>query len=696
MHGVPSARIRNVALVGHTGSGKTTLAEALLRATGTIGRVGRVEDGTTVCDFEPEELRHHASLMTSIAPVLVGEYKLNLFDTPGFADFLPEVELALSVADVAVVVVSAVDGVEVQTEAIWQLAERAGVPRIVFVNKLDRERAAYERTLEQLREMFGPQVAPLELPIGGESGLRGIVDLLLDEAFTYDGERPVAGPVPADMAAAERKAHDDLVEGIVVADDQMTERYLGGDIPSNEELERLLATGVGEGRVFPVVCGSATAGVGLERLLELTCEVPPRRHVVARAGDRTVEVDGDASGEPLAQAFKTVLDPFVGKITLLKVLSGTLRPDITLTDTATRSDVHLHVLETVRGKELVPVGEAVTGDVVAVPKLADVHAGDTLAPRSTPVVVSPPPAPSPVHAIAVRPRTTGDDDHLMEGLHKLQQEDRALFVRRDDETHQTVVAGMGEMHLQVVLERLRRKCGVEVEVEEVRVPYRETVTASAQAEGRHRKQTGGHGQFAVVHLRVEPLPRGEGLEFVDEIVGGAIPRQFVPAVEKGVRRAMAHGGAYGLPVVDVKVTCDDGKAHSVDSSEASFELAAQLAFALAVEQASPAPLEPVSRVEVTVPARLQGDVLGDLNARRGRVLSNEPGETGGQRIVALVPTSELAHYGVDLRAATGGRGSFVAAFDHYAELPGHLVAKLSSKLDPKSASKLAARSAASV
>jgi elongation factor G len=676
VHTVPSAKIRNVALVGHTGSGKTTLAEALLHATGAIGRAGRVEDGTTVCDYEPEELAHHASLATAIAPVFVDGYKLNILDTPGFADFLPEVELALSVADVAVVVVSAVEGVEVQTEAIWRLAANANVPRIVFINKLDRERAAYERTIEQLREVFGDSIAPLELPIGSEAGLCGVVDLLSDAATTYDGERPVRGPVPPELAEAEHKAHDDLVEGIVVADDLMTERYLGGDTPSSQELEGLLATSVGDERVFPVVCGSALTGVGLERLLALACEVPARRHVVTRAGDLEVEVAADPGGEPLAQAVKTVLDPFVGRITLLKVLSGTLHPDATLVDTATRGEVHLHLLEAVRGKEFTPVKEVVAGDFVAVPKLADVRAGDTLAPRGSPVVVAAPAPPAPFYALAVRPRTAGDEDHLMEGLHKLQQEDRALSVRRDDETHQTLVAGMGEMHLQVVLERLRRKFGVAVDVEEVRVPYRETVTCLGEAEGRHKKQTGGHGQFAVVHLRVEPLARGEGFAFVDEVVGGAIPRQFLPAVEKGVRRAMTHGGAFGLPVVDVKVTCDDGKAHSVDSSEASFELAAQLAFALAVEQAGPAPLEPVSRVEVTVPARQQGDVLGDLNARRGRVLANEPADAATQRIVALVPTSELSRYGVELRAATGGRGSFAATFDHYAELPGHLAAKL--------------------
>lgn len=676
MLSVTSDRIRNVALVGHSGSGKTTLAEALLHLTGAVARAGRVEDGTAVCDYEPEELRHRASLKMAVAPVRVGDHKVNIIDTPGFVDFLPEAELALSIADLAIVVVSAVEGVEAQTEDVWRLCALADVPRIVFVNKLDRDRASFDRTFDALREAFGSQLAPLELPIGAERGLRGVVDLLTDEAVTYDGGARVAGPVPDEMAALEHRAHDDLVEGIVVADDAMTERYLGGDVPSTIELEGLLVAGVGDERVFPVVCGSALTGVGLERLLELACEVPPRRRIAARAGDRDVEIVGDPAGEPLAQAFKTVLDPFVGRITMLKVLSGTLRPDIALVDTATRAEVRLHTLETVRGKELVPVAEALAGDIVAVPKLSGVRAGDTLAPRSSPVVVAPLAPPSPLHAIAVRPRTNGDEDRLMEGLHKLQQEDRALFVTRDDETHQTVVAGMGEMHLQVALERLRRVCAVEVDVEDVKVPYRETVTASGAAEGKHKKQTGGHGQYAVVHLAVDPLPRGSGFAFVDKVVGGAIPRQFIPAVEKGVRRAMAHGGAHGLPVVDVQVTCDDGKAHAVDSSETAFEMAAQLAFGAAVADAAPVVLEPVSRVEIAVPARFQGDVLGDLNARRGRVVANEPGDGSSQRITALVPASELARYGVELRAATAGRGSFVATFDHYAELPAHLAAKL--------------------
>ncbi len=679
MADVPPSRIRNLALVGHEDSGKTTLAEALLHRCGAITKKGRVEDGTTVCDYEPEELKHHGSLSTAVATLRFGEHKVNLLDTPGFADFLPEAELALRAADVAVVVVSAVEGVQVQTRNLWRLAERLRRPRIVFVNKLDRERADFERTLDDLREAFGSGIAPLELPIGAESDFRGVVDLLADTATVYEGGKPTQVPIPEDMAPREHRVHDNLVEGIVVADDELMARYLDGDTPSAEELERTLARGVAEATVIPVVCGSATAEIGLERLLTLVCEITPDRRVSARAGDREVEIAADPTGEPLAQVLKTIVDPFVGKISLLKVLSGTLRPDIVLTNTRARTDERLHLLQSLQGKEVTPVSEAPAGDLVAVPKLAASQAGDTLAPKSSPVVVDVPARPGGMLSIAVKPRTTGDEDRLMTGLHRLMEEDVALTVRRDDETHQTVLTGTGETHLAVVLERLARKFGVEVEQEELLVPYRETISGEAEAEARHKKQTGGHGQFAQVHLKVSPLGRGEGFEFVDAVVGGVIPRQFIPAVEKGVRRQMGQGGVHGFPVVDVRVVCDGGKYHPVDSSEMSFELAGAMAFQAAVEKAGAVALEPVSRIEVTVPARFQGDVLGDLNGRRGRVVSSEALDGGEQSIVALVPMSEITRYAIDLRALTGGQGRFVASFDHYEELAPHLAEKLATR-----------------
>jgi elongation factor G len=672
-------QIRNVALIGHGGSGKTTLTESLLHLAGAITRQGRVEDGTTVSDFEPEEVKRHMSVSLALAPLEWEGFKVNLIDTPGFADFVGEVEQALDVCDVAVLVVSAVDGVEVQTEAVWRLAEKRNLPRVVFINKLDRERADFTQTLEALRDRFGAGIAPLELPIGEESAFKGVADLLADEAIIYDSGKRTTAPIPEEMSELEHRIRDALVEGIVVADDEMMERYLEGDVPPAAELGATLAEGVASGSVFPVLCGSAVNGVGLDRLITFVTEIPPNRKVRAKAGDNVIEVADDANGEPLARVFKTTLDPFVGRISLVQVVSGTLKPDVVLFNPRTRSEERLHVLETIRGKETTPVAHALAGDIIAVPKLAETRTGDTLAPKGSPVVIelSEPTAPS--YSIAVRPRTAGDEDRMMTGLQKLQEEDSSISVRRNDETHQTVLSGMGETHIQVTCERLHRKFTVDLELEELRVPYRETITQSADAEGRHKKQTGGHGQFGVAHLIVEPMERGAGFEFVDKIVGGAIPRQFIPAVEKGVRQAMAQGGRFGFPVVDVRVTCDDGKFHSVDSSEASFQMAGALAFGLAFDKAGPVALEPIDKVVVTCPMRFQGDVIGDLNSRRGRVLGSSADGDGEQTIEALVPESELGRYAADLRSLTGGRGRFSATFDHYSELPAHLAERIEKK-----------------
>ncbi len=674
---VPTARIRNVALVGHDGVGKTTLTEALLAAAGTLARKGRVEDGTTVTDFEPEEHAHGVSLSTAVAPIVVDGTKVNLLDTPGLADFVVEVELALSVADLALVVVSAVEGVQAHTRAVWELAEEAGVPRLVFVNKLDREHADFARTVEELRGAFGPHVAPLELPIGAEAALRGVVDLVADTAAVYDEDgraRPV--DIPAELAEQEHHDHEQLVEEIVVGDEELMARYLEGTALTVEQLEATLAGEVAAGAVVPVVCGSAATGVGLDLLVKLLCEVPPRRAVTVEAGGDAFEVVADPDGEPLARVWKTFVDPFAGKVSLLHVVSGTLRADAVLTNTRAHVDERLHGLEEVRGKDASPVPAAPAGDLVAVPKLASALPGDTLAPKGSPVTVGARPTSPPLLSVAVRPKTPGEEDRLTTGLHRLAEEDPGLRVRRDDETHQTIVTGMGETHLQVTCERLQRRFGVEVVREDVVIAYRETITTSAEAEGRHKKQSGGHGQFAVVHLRVEPLARGEGFVFVDEVVGGAIPRQFIPAVEKGVRHQLRSGGPLGHPVVDVRVTCDGGKFHPVDSNELSFELAGAQAVAAALEQARPALLEPVSRVEVVVPGTSLGGVLGDLNGRRGRVTDSQPVGVDRQRVEALVPDSELTRYLVDLRVLTGGQGRFSAEFAHYVEVPAGLVERL--------------------
>jgi len=676
---VPPTNIRNVALVGHGGSGKTTLAEALLHCAGCISRVGRVEDGSTVSDFEPEEQRHRISVSVALVPFEWQGHRINVLDCPGYADFASETEAALAVADLAVFVVSAVDGVEVQTEAMWRVAEAMGLPRMIFVNKLDRERASFPRVLEQLQERFGAGIAPLELPIGEEAAFAGIADLLSDTAITYQDGQPSAGPIPDEMEAQEHSVHESLVEGIVVGDDELMERYLEGDVPSVEELEKTLAHGVASAQVFPVLCGSASRTVGIDRLATFLCEIGPspldRPPRTVLAADSTAEVAPDPAGPALIWVWKTVSDPFVGRISLFRVLSGTVRPDVTMVNSRTRGDERIHAPFTLRGKEQQSVDVLVAGDLGAVAKLSDTRTGDTLAARGSPVRVPDLQLPDPVLRVAIRPRTKGDDDKLMTTLHRLQEQDRALRVQRDDETHQMILGGMGETHLAVTTERLAR-LGVEVITGDVMVPYRETIAGVAEAEGRYKKQTGGHGQFGVATLRLEPTERGAGFQFVDKIVGGVIPRQLIPAVQKGVEEAMASGGAYGWPVVDVRVTCLDGKYHPVDSSEMSFKMAGALAFRTALAQAEPLLLEPICMLEVTVPDAYQGDVMGDLNSRRGRVQGSSSTGDGISTVTALVPVAELARYAVDLRSMTGGRGRFVTRDVGYEPAPAHLAEKL--------------------
>ncbi|HLH46660.1 MAG TPA: elongation factor G [Acidimicrobiales bacterium] len=683
MRSFPPAKIRNVVLVGHGGSGKTSLAEALLFCSGAVTRQGRVEDGTTTTDFDPEAVKRKISVSLGVAPFEWRGHKINLIDTPGYADFVGEVRAALAVADLAVFVVSAVEGVEVQTRVAWRMAADAGLPRMIFVNKLDRERASYDRTLDQLREVFGAGVAPLELPIGEEAGFRGVADLLTDAAITYEDGAPTEGPLPDDLAGAEHEVHDALVEGIVVADDGLMERYLEGDVPSIEELEHTMARGVAEATVFPVVCGSATRRVAVDRLANFICEIGPspadRPGTEVTAGPEKQVVPYDPSAATLAFVFKTLADPYVGKVSILKVLSGTIHPDDVLVNSRTRADERLHGIFALRGKEHLEVSEVPAGDLVAVAKLSGTRTGDTLAVRNMPATVQGFELPAPVLATAIRPRSKGDDDKLMTALHRLQDEDMSLAVHRDDATHQTVLSGMGETHLAIVVERLGRKFGVEVDQEPVRVPYRETITATAEAEGKYKKQTGGHGQFGVAFIRIEPSERGAGFSFVDQIVGGAIPRQFIPAVEKGIAETMSQGGHYGFPVVDLVVTCFDGKYHPVDSSEMSFKMAGSLALKEALAKASPVILEPISALEVIVPMESQGDVMGDLNSRRGRVQGTDSLD-GEQVIQALVPTAELSRYAVDLRSITGGAGRFSVTHDHYEPLPHHLYDKVLAEI----------------
>lgn len=682
-------RIRNVVLLGHSGAGKTTLVEALLHRAGAIPRPGRVEDGSTVCDHEPEEVRRGISLSLAVAPfewtAPDGQTcKINLLDTPGYADFVGAVDAGVQVADLAVIVVSAVDGVEVGTEHAWQRCVAAGLPRLVFVTKEDRPRADFHRVLDQLRGTFGAGIVPLELPLGEEDAFHGVADVLSDEGLAYDPDgRHHTCPVPDDVAAEEHRLHDEVAEEIVSGDDEQLERYLAGEVPTGEELGRTLAHEVRDGLEVPVLVGSGVTGVAVDRLADYLCTLGPSpadRPRTVLVGDAVVTVDADPAGEPLAFVFRTLADPFVGQVSLLKVLSGTLRAEDHLVNTTTGADERLHGLFTLRGKEHVPVTEVVAGDVVAVAKLSASPTGTALGSRTTPVrVPGPPERPAPF-ALALRPVTQADDDKLSGALTRLVAEDPTLRVDRTGDAGgghgQTVLRGIGDTHLAVALERLARKFGVHVEPEDVRVGYRETIAREVRVEGKIKKQSGGHGQFAVVQLTVSPGPRGSGFAFVDSVVGGAIPRGYLPAVERGLTEAMAAGGPRGYPVVDLRVEVTDGKYHSVDSSDMAFRTAAGHGLREALATAGSVVLEPVSAVTVTVPGASQGDVLGDLSARRGRIVATTALDDGRHEIRALVPEAELARYVLELRSLTGGRGQFVAEHDHDDVVPAHLVDRL--------------------
>jgi len=678
-------RIRNVALVGHAGNGKTTLAEALLHRAGVLNRAGTVEAGTTASDTEEEERRRGQSLSLSVLPFPWGDHHVNLLDTPGSADFAAEVEAALRVADLLVFVLDAVAGVQSEDERLWRIAAERRIPRLVFVNKMNRERADFDRVLADVRERFTPAgIEPVELPVGQEAGFHGVADLVTEHVWLYDSGWPEEREeLPDDIAEREHAEHEHLVEDVVEHDDALLERYLEGEQPTAEELERALHEGVDRAVVFPVLVGSASASVAVDRLVEFIVHVGPSPVEVppplAEAAGDLVEVPCKPDGTPVAFVFKTVTDPYVGQLSLFKVLSGTIAADDSLVDVRTGDRHRLHGLVRLRGAEHEPVARVVAGDLAAVTKLSGIVAGDTLAADGLPVRLPALDLPEPVHAIAVSAATPADEDKLALALQKVLHDDPSLVVDHDEETGQTVLRGLGETQLLVVLERLERRHGVAVRTEPVAVAYRETLAKPAEVEGRHKKQSGGRGQFGVVQVRFEPLPRGAGFEFVDAVVGGAVPRNLIPAVEKGIVESMRRGGPHGHRIVDLRATLLDGKHHAVDSDEASFKMAGSLALRAALEQAGSVVLEPISVLEVTVPSEQQGDVIGDLNARRGQVTGTEAGPGAGEvTLHALAPAAELVGYATALRSMTHGRGRFRARFDHHEEMSPQLAAKLST------------------
>lgn len=682
MSAYTTQQIRNVALVGHGGVGKTTLAEALLHAAGVTSRRGSVDDGTTTLDRDPDEVQRRSSISLAVASfdwkTPDGQrFRINLLDTPGHPDFEAEVDAALSVADLAVVVVSAADGIEVGTALAWRKCVERGVPRMVFVTREDKPRADFEGVVAALAERFGPGFAPLELPIGEEAEFHGVADVLAEEAHEYEGGHHVE-PLPEALAAHEHEVHDRVVEEIVAGDDEQLERYLEGEPISTADLERTLASEVLAGIEFPVLVGSGATGVGVDRLADYICDLGPSpadRPTTVLMGEDQIAVAADAGQAPLLYVFKTVSDQYVGRVNVFQVVTGTVSTDDELVDVGTGSEERLHNLLHLCGAEQTPTSQLVAGDIGAVTKLSAALTGSTLAPRDQQVRIPAPALPTAHLAVVLVPKTQTDDDRLGEALQRLVQEDPSLVVGFDPLSRRTVLRGVGDSHLTVALGRLAQRYGVSVDTDEVRVAYRRTVTSTAEAQGRLKKQSGGHGQFAVVDLRVSPLPRGGGFEFVDAVVGGAIPKQYVAAVQQGVEETMTTGGPSGIPIVDVRVECIDGKTHSVDSSDMAFKTAAAQGFLDAVESASPVLLEPIARLQIRVPVEHQGDVLGDLSSRRGRVVASEQRD-GDQWITAEVPHVEIARYAMDLRSMTAGRGAYWITDTFDDTLPQQLTGKV--------------------
>jgi elongation factor G len=677
-----ASSIRNVLLVGHGGAGKTTLLEAMLFASGALTRAGRVEDGNTVSDFEPEETKKGISVSLAMAPVEWNGVKINVLDAPGYADFVGDVRSAIGAVDAVLVVVSAVDGVEVQTEVAWELAVEAGLPRAILINKLDRERASFERTLDELVKSFGTQVAPLELPLGEEHDFEGVADLLSRKAYRYgSGATATEGEWPDDISGKADPFREKLMEAVAESDDNLIEKYLEEGELSEDEVVHGVKRGFAEARIAPVLCAAAARPIGVDRVLQFIADEFPSpvdrgAITVTTKGGETQERACDP-GQPLAAlVFKTVSDPYVGHITMFRVFSGRVRPDSPVFNATKGAEERIGQVFALRGKEHDTMADVPAGDIGAVAKLSHTTTGDTFSTKDDPVTIPPAAMPEPLLAFAITPKTKGDEEKLSTALARLREEDPTLRIERSEETHETVMYGMGEAHLDVQIERMRRKFGVEVSTAPARIAYRETIRGPGKGLGRHVKQTGGHGQYAICNIEIEPLSRGGGFEFVDKIFGGAIPNQFIASVEKGVVKTMQQGAISGNPMVDIRCTLVDGKFHTVDSSDMAFQLAGSLALKDAAQQAGVVLLEPIVEVDVVVPEAYTGDIMGDLNSKRAKIQGMESAGGGKQRVKALVPQAEVARYSIDLRSMTGGRAAFTMRFSHYEEVPTHLAEKI--------------------
>lgn len=675
-------KLRNIALIGHTGSGKTSLAEAMLYDAGVTTRLGRVEDGNTVMDFEPEELKRQTSISSGFHQYDWKKHTISIIDTPGDQNFFSDTKNCLMAADAAVTVVDGVDGVKVQTEQGWEFADLFKIPRVIFINKLDRDRSDFQRTFQDTAESFEPKPIIIQLPIGKEGDFKGIVDLIAMKAYTYDENgKAAAGDIPADMqdeVASEREA---LIENIAEADDALVEKYLEGESLSDDEIKAALKKGTLELAFVPVLCGSATKNIGIDLLADfiIHCFPSPLERGAWEAtdpkGEETLAIEADVDAPFAGFVFKTIADPYAGRLSIFRVVTGTLGSDGNFFNVTKDAKERFNQLLSIAGKEQKPAKQAVPGSIVAVAKLKETTTGDTLCDDSKklkfkfaeplPILIS----------FAIEAKSKGDEDKIYSSLNKLLEEDSALRLDRNSETKEILVSGLGQVHIETIVEKMKRKFNVEAVLKTPKVPYRETIKKKVRVQGKHKKQTGGHGQYGDCWIQLEPMPRGKGFEFVDAIVGGVIPKTYIPAVEKGVVESAQRGVLAGFPCVDFRVTLDDGSFHAVDSSEMAFKIAGSLAFRKAAAEASPVLLEPIMKVAVKTPDDFMGDIMGDMNSRRGRVLGMDT-EGKYQIINAEVPMAEFLTYAPDLNSMTGGRGSFSMEFSHYEEVPAQMTEKI--------------------
>ena len=675
-----AASIRNVTIAGHSGAGKTQLAAAILFDAGMVNRFGRVDDGTTVTDFDEEEVSRKHTLAASLAYAEWNKHKINLIDTPGFGNFLSDTLAAMRVSDAAVVVVDAVSGVEVQTEKVWEAAEQFELPRLVVVNRIDRERASLSRTLDSLTTSFGRTVIPVQMPIGEEKSFRGVVDLVGMKAYVFETDgsgKFKEEAVPAAMEADAKAARDALIEMVAEADDTLMEKFFEEGTLTQDELVGGLRTAVLGRRIFPLFCTSSILNVGVPTLLDALIAyvpAPSERPAKGTKGGQDVEVTASESAPYAAFVWKTVADPFAGRISMFRVMSGSIKADSTVYNITKETPERLGHLVLLQGKAQTDVPEIKAGDIGAVAKLKETVTNDTLTDKGG-VAFNPMKFPEPVLSYAIEPKSRGDEDKISSSLQRLQEEDPTIRSSREAQTHELLLSGQGQLHIEVTVAKLKRRFGVEVNLKPPKIPYRETITAATDAHGRHKKQTGGHGQFGDCSIRMEPLPRGSDFQFVDDIFGGSIPQTFRPAVEKGIQETRLRGYLAGYPVVDFKVTLVDGKYHDVDSNELSFRMAGRLAFKDAMTRCKPTILEPIMNVEVYAPSDFAGDLMGDLNGRRGRIAGMDT--RGGMTVIkAQVPMSEMLTYEQQLTSATGGRGSYHMEYSHYEEVPSHIQSKV--------------------